>query len=258
MKHSVEVKSHKTIGQDLYEMIVIAPKLAQTAHPGQFVHIRVIDSLDPLLRRPISICDVDKKRGSVRFIYRAGGKGTKILSKSKEMTKIDLLGPLGRGTFPTENQAKRNMLLIGGGIGVPPLLYAAKELAKQGASITAILGFANHQVVILEDEFRELGDVIVTTVDGSYGKQGFVTEYITKEPDLYLACGPKPMLQAIKNHELLQTANGYLSLEEHMACGIGACMGCVTKISISDENSEWKYRKVCDCGPVFPAERVVF
>jgi dihydroorotate dehydrogenase electron transfer subunit len=262
MQIFAEIIENKEIAKDIYNMIVLSKEIASVALPGQFAHIRVRDSIDPLLRRPISICDVDKHNDTVRLIYRKQGHGTTILSKLKPLDTVDMLAPLGKGTFPCENNYN-DVYLIGGGIGAPPLLYAAKILTNKGSQITTVLGFASKEQAILEAEFQQYGNTIVYTIDGTHGKKGLVTDYFNNiKPNIILACGPISMLKAIKYHPNLSRTNGFLSLEEHMACGIGACMGCVTKVSkqsldIQVSSTEWKYEKVCDCGPVFPMEKVV-
>jgi len=262
MQIFAEIIENKEITKDIYNMIILSKEIATTALPGQFVHIRVRDSIDPLLRRPISICDIDKNKGTVRLIYRKHGHGTTLLTKLKPSDTIDMLAPLGKGTFPCEGNYDE-VYLIGGGIGTPPLLYAAKILATQGSKVTAVLGFASKEQVILESEFQQHGNTVIYTIDGSHGEKGLVTDYFSNiKPNMLFACGPTPMLKAIKHHQNLSHTNGYLSLEEHMACGIGACMGCVTKVSKETINSKidttkWKYEKVCECGPVFPIEKVV-
>lgn len=265
MQHVATVLYNKQIAKSIFEMSLQCPTIASTAQPGQFAHIRLRNSIDPLLRRPISICDTDSTNGTVRLVYRMHGYGTEILSRVQEKDSIDLLAPLGNGQYPQDVSCKE-VYLIGGGIGTPPLLMAAKKLASKGIEITTILGFACHDQVILEEDFKQYGNVSVYTLDGSHGEKGLVTDFFTNsKPQIYFACGPKPMLRALKEHSNFKEALGYLSFEEHMACGIGACMGCVTKVKRntqekveSHNENDWQYEKVCDCGPVFASDRVVF
>ncbi|OEF96048.1 dihydroorotate dehydrogenase electron transfer subunit [Desulfuribacillus alkaliarsenatis] len=264
MRHITKVLRNNQLAENIFDMEVYCPELASTAQPGQFAHIRIRNSIDPLLRRPISICDVNKEQGTVRFVYRKHGYGTTLLSElGEEGIELDVLAPLGNGKFPVEIESQQ-VYLIGGGIGVPPLLYAAKQLANNNIEVHAILGFASKNQVILEEEFKQHGNVHVYTIDGSYGNKGLVTDYFSNvQVNCYCACGPKPMLRVLMSHPSFVQARGYLSFEEHMACGIGACMGCVTKIKALDkddssESQSWKYAKICDCGPVFTSEKVVF
>ena len=271
MRAMAEIIDNKQIAEDIFDMTVLSAEIAEIALPGQFAHIRVRDSIDPLLRRPISICAVDRLQGTVRFVFRRHGAGTRLLASAQPGQTLDMIAPLGGGTFPTSGDF-RAVYVIGGGIGVPPLLFAAKAWHDKGIPVHAVLGFAGRGQVILEEEYKQYANVSIYTVDGSYGERGVVTDYFADEeykftnhtshdssalPFLYLSCGPKPMLNAVKQHPVLQKGIGYLSLEEHMACGGGACMGCVTKIADGD-STDWKYAKICDCGPVFPVEKVVF
>lgn len=268
MRTMAEIIENKQIAENIYDMTVASSEIANEALPGQFAHIRVRDCIDPLLRRPISICEVNRVRGTVRFVYRSHGAGTRLLAAMEAGQSLDIIAPLGNGTFPVGGDFQ-DVYVIGGGIGVPPLLYAAKAWYGRGSTVHAVLGFAGKEQVILEQEFARYANVSIYTVDGSCGRKGLVTDYFTEEQlaqnvadkqpakFLYFACGPKPMLKAIQQHSLIQQGTGYLSLEEHMACGIGACMGCVTKIT-DGVLGDWKYAKVCDCGPAFPAEKVVF
>lgn len=264
MQIKVKIVSNIQIAKDTYKLSFASKEIAENAKPGQFIHIKVNDNINPLLRRPISICDIE---GDIVYIvYRIQGKGTERLASLNINDEIDILGPLGHGVYPVEELAKKHkkVYLIGGGIGSPPLLYAARKLAELNVEVVTILGFADSDQVILEDDFSKYGKTKVYTIDSSYGRKGLVTDNFTeRRSDALLACGPRPMLKAIKEHENLKDADGYFSLEEHMACGLGACMSCVTKIykdnnqieEVNDDN--WEYKKVCDCGPVFPMAKVV-
>jgi dihydroorotate dehydrogenase electron transfer subunit len=218
--------------------------------PGQFVHIKVSNGMDPLLRRPISICQIDHERSRSTIVYRAEGKGTSILSEIKPGEKVDVLGPLGNG-FPIEEVSPGGKaLLIGGGIGIPPLLQLSRDLTAKGVSVIHILGLRTAANIFYENEFAELGETIITTEDGTYGTKGFVTSVSDSlDSDVVYTCGPTPMLKAVR--EKYKGKKVFISLEERMGCGIGACFACVCRTP--DDG----YRKICTDGPVFRSEEVV-
>ncbi len=225
--------------------------------PGQFLHIRVTDSFDFLLRRPLSLCKVDLLHNRLTVVYRVQGAGTKRLSTKQVGDALDVLGPLGRGyQIHKEDHAS---LLIGGGVGVPPLVELARQLHELGQMVHAVVGFQSSQQAILLSDLAQYGSVTVLTDDGSIGKKGIVTDVLRTEFcngfDRYYACGPTPMLKAVQ--QVLRTADlpGYLSLEERMGCGIGICVGCVHPIM---RDGHVANMKTCKEGPVFAAEEVVF
>ena len=208
--------------------------------PGQFVNIR-LDGL--YLRRPISVCDVEGDR--LTLIYKVVGAGTEQLSHMQPGEALDILSGLGNGYDIACAGARP--LLIGGGVGVPPLYLLAKELIKAGRSVTVCLGFNTKGEVFYEDEFRALGcDVRVSTVDGSYGTKGFVTDILPDAPTHYFACGPEPMLKAV--HKAV-ACSGQLSFEARMGCGFGACMGCTCETIAG-------YKRICRDGPVMRKEEI--
>lgn len=221
---------------------------------GQFIEIRVTDEIEPLLRRPISIHNIEKN--TLEFIFQVKGKGTEILSKKKMGEEIDILGPLGHGTFDFKD--KKNIAVIGGGIGIFPLYELAKQ-AKGQAKVNMYLGFRNKDFVVLENEYKVVSDkFVLTTDDGSYGEKGFAINFlkndIEKEDiDGIYACGPLPMLKAVQ--ELAKNTNTpcQISLEERMGCGIGVCLGCAVKVSAGEQTV---YTHVCKAGPVFDANIV--
>lgn len=225
--------------------------------PGQFMNIKVSDGIAPLLRRPISVNDFDPETKQLTMIYRAGGEGTKILSNYKADDVIDVFGPLG-SNFPYDGLSKSaNVVLIGGGIGTPPLYYLAKELVGRGNKVTTILGFQSESDAILVSEFSSLGEVRVSSMDGSIGTKGTVLDLIKEEDnwEAFYSCGPAGMLKAIQKKYINTDIEGYLSLEERMGCGIGACYGCIVKV---DEKIDKRgYKKVCEDGPVFPFREVI-
>lgn len=251
MKYDVklcELLRRAQIAEETYDFTVRAPELAAAAKPGQFAHIYVPGRT---LRRPISICDIDKDAGTLRFVFQVRGGGTADLAEFEVGDKLDILAPLGRG-FSIEPEKKA--LFVGGGIGVPPLLGAAK---RYGANATVAVGFRNKDFVILTDDFEAAGcEVRVATDDGSCGHHGLVTDLIRDvKPDIIHACGPMVMLRAVARFAKENNIRCEISLEERMACGIGACLGCA--VELYDENGGTFMGHVCKDGPVFAAERVV-
>lgn len=252
-----KVVHNQQVAPKIMRMTLLAVNSFPAYLPGQFLHIRVTQGVDHLLRRPISICSVDAATKQLSIVYRVSGKGTELLALKQPGDQLDILGPLGKG-FPLHTGDTR-ALLIGGGIGVPPLLELAKQLTNNGTRVTIITGFQSAEQVILQQELAQYGEVLTATDDGSLGNKGFVTSYLTDErvsaADRYYACGPSPMLRAVQRilHGKLP---GYLSLEERMGCGIGLCAGCVHKAVLPDGTVG--YRKVCKEGPVFRQEEVIF
>ncbi|MFC7392490.1 dihydroorotate dehydrogenase electron transfer subunit [Scopulibacillus cellulosilyticus] len=250
------VIQNNQIAKDIFELKVKGALAAHVREPGQFVHIKVGGFIDAMLRRPISICDVDKQDQVMTMIYRADGNGTKRLSQYAEGEELEILGPLGNG-FPIETvKAGSHAILVGGGVGVPPLYYLSKQLKEKGVQATHILGFQTENIVFYEKEFKDLGPTYVTTVDGSKGTKGFVTDVLTEHDfayDVMYACGPVPMLKALETGYSAKPL--YLSLEQRMGCAIGACLACVCKTQ--DPQDSRGYRKVCSDGPVFKAGEVI-
>ena len=210
--------------------------------PGQFINIK-LDGL--YLRRPISVCDCAGEK--LVIIYKAVGKGTEMMSRMKAGEVLDVLTGLGNG-YDTSLSGDRP-LLLGGGVGVPPLYMLAKKLADEGKKVSVILGFNTAGEVFYEKEFASLGcDVTVTTADGSYGKKGFVTDALPESYSYFYTCGPEPMLKAV--HKKCVTS-GQLSFEERMGCGFGACMGCSCKTLTG-------YKRICRDGPVMKKEEILW
>ncbi|WP_227935750.1 dihydroorotate dehydrogenase electron transfer subunit [Alkalihalobacillus deserti] len=255
-KDWLTIRKHKTIAANIMELTCSGPLAKQMTEPGQFLHLRVDSGDDLLLRRPISICDVNVETETVTMLYRVEGKGTKRLSLKQEGEKIDVLGPLGNG-FPLEaTERGETALLVGGGIGVPPLYYLSKQLKERGVNVIHVLGFHSEENVFYEEEFSQLGDTYVVTADGTYGEKGFVTDVIKEKQltfDTMYTCGPTPMLSALQ--KAYYDKRLFLSLEERMGCGVGACFACVCHV-VGDETGT-SYRKVCTDGPVFPVGEVV-
>ena len=236
-----EIKENKALTKDIMKM-VLAGDTSDITRPGQFVNIK-LDGL--YLRRPISVCDA--KEGELTLIYKVVGKGTEQMRDMAEGS-LDILSSLGNGYDLSLSGEKP--LLIGGGVGVPPLYMLAKELRKEGKEVSVILGFNTKEEVFYEEEFKALGcKVYVTTVDGSYGIKGFVTEAM-KDIDYthFFTCGPEPMLKAVWN---ASKTSGQLSFEERMGCGFGACMGCSCKTLTG-------FKRICKDGPIMMKEEILW
>ena len=243
--------SNTRLGEGLYQLVLDAPQIAAAAQCGQFVHIACGEG--NLLRRPISICEAGE--GRLRIVFQVKGSGTEWLADRKEGDTLDVLGPLGHG-FDTAALGARPVFL-GGGIGVPPMLQAAKCAKAAGAAPRAVLGFRNRGAVILEEDFRAVCETFVTTDDGSYARHGFVTDVLQElvaDATGVAACGPKPMLKAIAAIAKQAGLPCQVSMEERMGCGIGACLVCAC--ALKAENGETRYGHVCKDGPVFNAEEV--
>nr|WP_246010282.1 dihydroorotate dehydrogenase electron transfer subunit [Bacillus yapensis] len=249
------IVSQKEIAANIYELILRGELSAEMKEPGQFVHVKVADGHDPLLRRPISIANINHEKKEFTLIYRQEGRGTTLLSTKKESETVDILGPLGHGFPIEETEPGETALLVGGGIGVPPLYELSQQLVSRGVKVIHVLGFQTKEAVFYEDKFMELGQTFVTTVDGTYGTKGFVTDVMKDLSfDTIYSCGPKAMLKAVEANYAADK-KVYLSLEERMGCGIGACFACVCHTA--DDPTGFSYKKVCTDGPVFRAGEVV-
>ena len=243
-----EIKSNEQIAKNVYRMQLCGDTAGIL--PGQFVNIRVAGQF---LRRPISVCNITEVKGErleakgmLTIIYKVVGVGTEAMSHLPVGTQLDVLTVLGNGYDLTK--AGDSPLLVGGGVGVPPMYMLARQLREMGKNVRVILGFNTKDEVFYEEEFRALGcDVTVTTVDGSHGVKGFVTNALDGKQSYYYTCGPLPMIKA-----LLQAAgtNGEVSMEERMGCGFGACMGCTIQTTQGP-------KRVCKEGPVFAASELL-
>ncbi|WP_057763155.1 dihydroorotate dehydrogenase electron transfer subunit [Cytobacillus praedii] len=255
-KELCQIVSQAEIAEHIFKLTLQGELVREMNEPGQFVHLKVSDYAEPLLRRPISISDINKDENQFTMIYRAEGRGTALLSERKPGDFVDVLGPLGNA-FPIEAASTgETALLVGGGIGVPPLYELSKRLVKRGVKVIHVLGFQSENVVFYDEDFTKLGETYVATVDGSYGTKGFVTNIIEDRKltfDVLYSCGPTPMLKALENN--YKDKKVYLSLEERMGCGIGACFACVCHTA--DDPSGHTYKKVCSDGPVFKAGEVL-
>lgn len=248
-KECARVYSQECIAEGIFSMWILSPDIAREAVPGQFIAVYTKDA-DKLLPRPISLCDIDKEQGLLRIVYRIAGNGTKEFSAYRAGDSVTIMGPLGNG-FPLMGHKP---MVIGGGIGIPPMLNLAKHL---NAEATAVLGYRSE--LFLQQEFAACSKVYVATEDGSAGTKGTVLDAIRAndlEADVIFACGPTPMLRAIKAYAQEKQIPCYLSLEERMACGIGACLACVCKTKEIDGHSNVHNSRICKDGPVFEAGEV--
>ncbi len=251
-KVTARVLSQVCLAADIYDMW-IETELAEGAKAGQFICIYTKDG-STLLPRPISICEVNAERTALRVVYRVVGAGTGEFSKYTAGTSIEILGTLGNG-FPIEAGLDKKVVLFGGGIGIPPMLQTAKELQGE---VHAFLGYRNDQLFLAE-EFKQYAALHVATEDGSVGTKGNVLDALKEsgvKPDVIMACGPMPMLRAIKQFAEELNIPAYISLEERMACGVGACLGCVAKTKHKDHHSNVHNARICTDGPVFEAKEV--
>lgn len=242
------------IAAGTYSYMIICPEAAAAAKAGQFVHIRAEGYT---LRRPISICEIDRSKGTIRIVFEVRGGGTDKMSQLSAGDDIDMIAPLGNGFTIKEIPENKNVIVVGGGIGVPPMC----GVTSCYKNVKAIIGFRSKGKVILEEDLKRLGaDVTVCTDDGSYGYNGVVTNPLEEElkkgtAAMIYACGPTPMLKAVVNSAKKYNIPCEVSLEQRMACGVGACVGCACNINRNGENL---VLRVCKDGPVFNGEEVVF
>lgn len=235
-----KILSNEKIARDVYKMVLEGDTQYITA-PGQFINIRLAGKF---LRRPISVCDCDGS--TITIIYKVVGSGTEYMSKLETGAFLDILTGLGNG-YDISKSTKP--LLIGGGVGVPPLYMLAKKLIASGQKPVVILGFNTKDEIFYEQEFKSIGcDVRVTTVDGSYGIKGYVTDAFPDDYDYFYTCGPMPMFRAI---EKAAKTSGQYSFEERMGCGFGACMGCSCK-------TKYGSKRICKDGPVLEREEIIW
>ena len=242
MKQSIfEILSNTPLTDSVYKMVLQGDTEAITAS-GQFVNIRLEGMF---LRRPISVCDYDEK--TLTIIYKVVGKGTEAMSAMEKGQKLDILTGLGNGY--DLSPSGEHPVLLGGGVGVPPMYNLAKKLVAQGKRVSVILGFNTASEVFYEEEFKALGcQVTVTTVDGSYGQKGFVTNALPENYTYFYTCGPEPMLKAVYRSTY---SSGQMIFEERMGCGFGACMGCSCKTLTG-------YKRICKEGPVMKKEEILW
>lgn len=248
-----QIVSKNSLAKDIYSIEIFCPEIAEIAQPGQFVHILPTGFT---LRRPISICDINKKTGTLNIVFIIKGDGTREIAKLNEGELIDMLAPLGHGF--TINESFNKVVLIGGGIGTPPMLPIAK---KYGEKAVVISGFRSADAVILQNNFKKTGaETILCTDDGTMGTKGFVTEPLIElldngDVNAVYACGPTSMLKNVAAIANKKDIFCEISLEERMGCGVGACLVCACK---TKKDGEEHFAHVCKNGPVFNAKEVIW
>lgn len=252
----VKVVSQNSLGNGIFDMVLQTENIAKAAKAGQFVSVYSNDA-SKLLPRPISLCGIDREKGTLRLVYRVTGEGTgtEEFSRLKACDTVKILGPLGNGFTVVPG---KKAFLIGGGIGVPPMLQLAKEMKASGEDIQVVMGYRNSDTFLLE-EFEEVAETFVATEDGSLGTKGNVIDAIKNEKlnaDIIYTCGPTPMLRALKAYAEENNMECYISMEERMACGIGACLACVCKSREKDAHTNVNNKRICKEGPVFNAKEV--
>lgn len=250
-KERAKVLSQNKIADEIYSMW-IETEAANVAKPGQFVDVYVNDD-SKLLPRPISICEVKENR--LRIVYRVVGGGTKLMSTYREGDQIDIIGPLGNGFMMRDGKA----ILVGGGIGIPPMVELAKQLSEKIGieNVISVMGYRDE--LFLAEELEKYSTVVIATEDGSTGTKGTVIDALNENGvsgDVLYACGPIPMLKALK--DWAKDIECQVSLEERMACGIGACLACVCKTKEKDEHTNVCNKRICKDGPVFDAKEIDF
>lgn len=251
MENAVVIRQ-EVIAAGIYSMW-IKTEIAKSARAGQFVSLYTSNGAT-LLPRPISICEISEDRTALRLVYRIVGKGTREFSGLSSDETVKVLGPLGNGYTLKDKTA----ILAAGGIGVPPIVELAKELKKQyDCRLNIVVGYRDE--IFLLDELKQYGEVFVSTEDGSFGTKGNIMDAIREnsiEADIIYACGPMPMLRAVKEYAVSKDIEAQISLEERMACGIGACLGCVCRTKNKDEHTHVNNTRICTDGPVFEARDV--
>ena len=252
IKECCTVISQECIAKDIYSMWISTKAIAREAKPGQFVSVYTKDA-SRLLPRPISLCEIDREKDALRIVYRIAGDGTREFSRLRAGDTIDILGPLGNG-FPLEEAKGKRVMLMGGGIGIPPMLETAKAIRGEKIIVS---GYRDE--LFLTEELNAAGQLYLATEDGSAGTKGNVLDAVKAnrlEADLIFACGPTPMLRAIKAYALDKGIPCWVSMEEKMACGIGACLACVCKSTEVDGHSQVHNKRICKDGPVFLSTEV--
>jgi len=250
VKETAKIIESKNLAQGVYSL-KIKTTAARDAIPGQFINIFSKDR-SKLLPRPISICEIDKEDSTLRVVFRVVGAGTNEFSKLIAGDEVEVMGPLGNG-FLLEGEKS---IVVGGGIGVPPMLELAKQLP---GSVTAVMGYRNDDMFLTEEFTDVAAELIIATDDGSVGVHGTVVDAMNEndlQADVIYACGPKPMLRGVAAYAKDHGIKCYVSMEERMACGVGACLGCVCKSTEVDDHSHVHNKRVCKDGPVFLATEV--
>ncbi len=254
---NARIASHLNVAGTYYRLQIHSPQIGKKARPGQFLMLRATETLDPLLRRPFSIHRINPDK-TIEILYKVVGKGTRLLSYLKKDEDIDIIGPLGNGF--TINKKIKNHILVAGGIGIAPLLFLAQELSKDKKNRIILFAGGRHKgdILCIQDFKKLKAEVKISTEDGSIGKQGLISELFEiflagngESSSVVYACGPKSMMKEIFRLSSIKEIFCQVSLEERMACGLGACLGCAT-----DTRDGYKY--VCNDGPVFDAGEVVW
>lgn len=262
----VKILSRKEVAPNIYLMRLKAPEIVQDALPGQFIHIKCSKDNYPLLRRPLSIHRIDKEKGEIFILFQIMGEGTKLLADRTIGDDLDIMGPIGNA-FNIYPESKK-IMIVGGGMGVAPLLALCEESIRQGKEVRVLIGALKKELVIGEESFKILGaKVDVVTDDGSYKHKGLVPDLLEGTikggwlADQIFACGPKPMLRKISEIALKVNIDYQVSLEERMACGIGACLGCVCRVKTKNKKEDkvkYEYKRICVDGPIFEGSEVVW
>ena len=251
VKETAKVVGQVQLAQGIFALI-LETKIVDYAVPGQFINIFSNDG-SKLLPRPISICEINKDYGTIKVVYRVVGAGTKEFSQFTIGDDVEVMGPLGNG-FPLEGG---KAIVVGGGIGVPPMYELAKQLP---GDVIAVMGYRDDDLFLTEDFTDVASDLIIATDDGSVGTHGTVVDAMKEnelDADVIYACGPKPMLRGVAEYAASIGAKCYVSMEERMACGVGACLGCVCQSTDVDDHSHVNNKRVCKDGPVFLSTEVV-
>lgn len=251
-KETAIIIRQEEIADNIYSMWLKNDNIASEAVPGQFVSLYCNDG-SRILPRPISICEIDRVDGAIQLVYRVAGKGTEEFCGYHSGKLIEVMGPLGNG-FPLKS---KKAFLIGGGIGIPPMLELAKQLDCEKQ---IVLGYRDRQTFLV-NELKKYADVYIATEDGSVGTKGNVLNAIEENnlsADIIYACGPTPMLRALKEYGQKNNIETWISMEEKMACGIGACLACVCKSKNKDHHTNVNNKRICKDGPVFLAQEVEF
>ncbi|MEN6349182.1 MAG: dihydroorotate dehydrogenase electron transfer subunit [Syntrophomonas sp.] len=249
---------NKEVYENIYELQFSVPVISKECRPGQFVHVIVGNTYDPLLRRPLSLYDVDHENGTITLLYKVVGRGTELLTRLGTNEHLDVMGPLGKG-FSVPDKPRRN-LLIGGGMGIAPLVYLARQLKTAKHEVTVVYGVERAEQLVARERLLTLGVKLYTATEyGDADLAGLLTTAVVfsgdirnEDFDFLYTCGPEPMMASWLNYAKLKGIPGEISLEEHMACGVGACLGCARKLKKDDQS----YAKVCKDGPVFDLREV--
>ncbi len=255
-----EIITNVEVAPSYYKMTLNAPKIARQTKPGQFLHLRVHHTTAPLLRRPFSISSI-KRPEKIEILYKVVGQGTNLLTRYVPSESINIIGPLGNGFDLTKESNKT--ILIGGGIGIAPMVGVAEYLYEKGRKFSLLMGVKTEKDILCQDLFRKAFGIepLVATENGSYGYKGLVTELLHSiQGDHIIACGPWGMLKEVAKIAMKNMISCQVSLESHMGCGVGACLGCVIKIRQpnSQDTTQYLYKRVCVEGPVFDATEVIW